>query len=191
VLAALREDSGIDVWLVFGRPIVDRYYPALIAFAQASGKAVVVSCGVPLEREVHESLRAGGIAVLEDPELCLRALGCIQRAAVSERIAPGRAQGIQARPDLRGRGNDDRIHAIIENDREFGPVLVLRLLGAQSRVVRALPASADDLSDAVREIAAAEGRRCDSTERIVASLQKLGASTPPGADAHIDVTLAL
>jgi acyl-CoA synthetase (NDP forming) len=187
-LAALREDSGIDVWLVFGRPIVDRYFPALIAFAQASGKAVIVSCGAPLEREVHEALRAGGIAVLEDPELCLRALGRIQRAAGAS-TAPVQTEAQEALLDSRLRGNDGLVHAAIENDRDFGSVLALSNGAAVRRVVRALPASPEDLRDAVQELAAIDGALHSSTDRIVARLRDWITSTPAGAEASADLPL--
>jgi acyl-CoA synthetase (NDP forming) len=215
-LAALRDDSSIDVWLVFGRPIVDRYYPALIEFAQASGKAVIVSCGVALERQVHEALRAGGIAVLEDPELCLRALGRIQRAAgasdasgvkaqtdealLNSRLrendvtdvasAQAGAQGKHNDLEIRVRGNHGRVHASIENDRDFGSILALRKVGANRRVVRALPASTPDLRDAVPELAAGDRALGSSTDRIVARLQEWIAASPAGVEASVDLCLA-
>jgi acyl-CoA synthetase (NDP forming) len=240
-LAALREDDSIDVWLVFGRPIVDRYYPALIEFAQASGKAVIVSCGVPLEADVHDALLTGGIAVLQDPELCLRGLGKIQRAAGARPVAPTRRGAGEAVLDSRLRGNDGNggndgsgvndgsdvapakaraedtsldsrlrgnggssgndgssdpqgnevaaVRAAVENDRDFGPVLALSSGVAARRVVRALPASIDDLCDAAQELAVMDKRLSGSLERIVKWLQGWIASNPPGTEARVDLTL--
>lgn len=196
-LHALRAHDGIDVWLVFGRPIVDRYYPALIDFAHVSGKALIVSCGVPLEPHIHDALRAGGIAVLADPALCLRALGKIARAAgtrfsscsdtdnayphpgarvprkrtASASDVPQRAPG----EELRAPANDILVHATIEDDRDFGPVLTLVSGAAQGRVVRALSASRDDLRTALNELAAT--RQCPhaALERYGTSAEQLAA----------------
>jgi acyl-CoA synthetase (NDP forming) len=194
-LAALREDDSVDVWLVFGRPIVDRYHLALVEFARASGKAVIVSCAVPLERDVHEALTAAGIAVLQDPELCLRALGRIQRAAgsvapMNSGVAAVETGAQEPSLDSRLRGNDgNSVRAVIENDRDFGPVLALRSSVAARRVVRALPASNDDLCDAVQELAVLDKRLSGSLERIVGSLQDWIASMPPGTEASVDLKL--
>ncbi|MPZ46994.1 MAG: hypothetical protein GEV05_27245 [Betaproteobacteria bacterium] len=273
-LAALREDDSIDVWLVFGRPIVDRYYRVLIDFAQTTGKTMIVCCGVPLEPAVHVKLREAGIAVLDDPQLCLRALGRIQRAAIESRMecsgtenhTPCRARiGMQADavrpartmvrefpaspPALRatpprerrgktrtfpscqgGAGRDNvadgvvtlrradytpspreprwseaeeelqragqrkpgstrSVHAAIEDDRDFGPVLALSSGVVGRRVVRALPASTDDLRDAAQELAAIDSRLCGSLERIVGSLHDWIESNPPGTEACVDLAL--
>ncbi|MGH8639319.1 MAG: hypothetical protein ACREUZ_19460, partial [Burkholderiales bacterium] len=189
-LGALRENDSIDVWLVFGRPIVDRYYPALVEFAQASGKATIVSCGVPLDQKVHDALLAGGIPVLEDPALCLRALGRIQRAAGTSPVVPVKT-GAQVLLDSRVRGNDDRIelHVAIEEDRDFGPVLALSSGVMGRRVVRALPASTDDLRDAAQELAAIDSRLCGSLDCIVGSLHDWIESNPLGTEARVDLAL--
>lgn len=145
-LAALRADAGIDVWLVFGRPIVDRYAAAFIEFAHTSGKTVIVSCGVPLSPEVAQRLRAGGIAVLEDPALCLRALACLVRSR------PRQVARIGSAADAPG------VRLAVEQDRDFGPIVTLQSARSGARVVRALPAARADLSDALAELAA-----CDPT----------------------------
>jgi hypothetical protein len=185
-LDALRADDSIDVWLVFGRPIVDRYSPALIEFARTSGKAVVVCCGVPLEAAVHRALRDGGIAVLEDPELCLQALGRIQRAGIG---AKPRGRDEQRHAGYGKPLGSQTVHAAIENDREFGPILTLTTAATRGRIVRALPASSEHLRDAAHELAAADIGLADATERIAASLHALVESTPPGAEASIDLPL--
>src|SRR5690606_39219870 len=83
-LEALREDDSINVWIVFGHPLIDRYHAQLIDFAQSTGKALVVCTGVPLAESVHELLRENGVPVLLDPELCLRAIASVARAAADD-----------------------------------------------------------------------------------------------------------
>src|SRR5690606_25181034 len=141
-LSALAEDGSIDVWLVFGRPIVALYYPALIDFATKTGKAVIVACGVPLEAEVRRALRAGGIGVAHDPALCLAALGRV--IGVRPRIAFERRE--QA-------SHDTVVRAAIEDDPDFGRVVTLMADAGVRRVVRYLPATVDALRDAVHELA--------------------------------------
>jgi len=167
-LAVLREDRDIDVWLVFGRPIVDRYSAAFIEFARARGKVVIVSCGVPIPPEIDAALRAGGIPVLDDPALCLTALGRIVRAA---RKNAGCAAGTPR-----------KITATIETDRDFGSVLALTTSHAPRRVVRALPADANDLRDALEEIAGMH-----PPESTIDRLQDLVASGTPATQIELDL----
>jgi acyl-CoA synthetase (NDP forming) len=166
--ATLRDDESVDVWLVFGRPIVDRYYQAFIDFARASGKAVIVSCGVPIAPEIRTALRDGGVAVLDDPELCLRALGRIVRA-----VDRGTVRDAGAAPT--------KITATIEDDRDFGHVLALSAQHGPSRVVRALPAQRDDLCDALGEIA---GTRV--SQSMVERLGQFAATATAGRRIELD-----
>jgi acyl-CoA synthetase (NDP forming) len=83
--AALRDDSTVDTWMIFGRPVIDRYHADICGFARDAGKAVLVASGVALRPEVEDALREGGVAALDDPEICVRALGAIHRAG---RAAP-------------------------------------------------------------------------------------------------------
>jgi acyl-CoA synthetase (NDP forming) len=167
-LAALQDETCIDVWLVFGRPIVDRYYQAFVDFTRTSGKAVIVACGVPIAPEIHAALRDGGIPVLEDPELCLRALGRIARA--------NGTRGVR-----RGAATPSGITAGIDEDRDFGPVLALSTPDSALRVIRALPASVDDVRDALEEIAGG----CVS-EAVVERLRQFAASEIPGGSIELD-----
>ena len=164
-LATLREDDSINVWMLFGRPIIDRYYPMLIEFVNATGKAMVVCCGVPLAPDVHAALAEHGIAVLLDPELCLRALARFARRpaeepvpapALPERTVEGRIVGGRQAGELLARhGLGVSAAAVpwlrveIARDRDFGPVVMANWLPAYRvgthRVVRALPASGADL----------------------------------------------
>jgi acyl-CoA synthetase (NDP forming) len=173
-LALIREEPGVDAWLVFGRPIIDRYAAALIEFATGSSRALIVCCGVPLAPELHARLQQNGIAVLADPELCLRALARVQRAAYFRDIAPGAALKIDAEPLEVSRGGTPVLSLAIEQDRDFGAVLALSAVpsfGSRShRIVRVLPATALDLEDAVLELAALHGGLPAEAEDIVAAL---------------------
>jgi acyl-CoA synthetase (NDP forming) len=169
-LTALGDDHSVDVWLVFGRPIVDRYYQAFIDFARASGKTVIVSCGVPIAPEIRTALRDAGIGVLDDPELCLRALGRIVRAT--------RRRFAQCAP-----GTPVVITATIEHDRDFGSVLGLSTRYAHARVVRALPATQEDLRDALQEIAGTP-----VAEDMVEQLGQFAASGTVGRRADLELT---
>lgn len=168
-LAALRADDSIDVWLVFGRPVVDRYYQALIDFARTSGKPVIVSCGVPIAPDVHAALREGGIAVLEDPELCLRALGRVERAV----------GGLTRRAD----SAPAEVTASIEHDPDFGAVLALSAPHVGPRVIRALPAAPDRLRDALEEIAGAH-----LAESAIERLLQFAASEKAGRRIELSLT---
>jgi acyl-CoA synthetase (NDP forming) len=178
VLEVLRNDESIDVWLIFGRPIVDRYHQAFIDFARATGKAVIVSCEVQIAADLQESFQANGVTVLDDPALSMRALAQIVKAARS------RAPGFDAPAELPSRtgqsvmsdadaaatllghgftaltGRAPVMHAGVDIDREFGPVVsasALACTGASlQRVVRALPVTREALHDAARELTSNE-----------------------------------
>jgi len=193
-LACLAEDRDVDVWIVFGRPIIDRYHEALAAFADATGKAVIVSSGVPIAAEIEKSLQDHKVAVLPDPELCMRAIAAILRSrgvagiefadadfnslavrgtgrlldhttAAAALAAHGLPVVAEARPALL---------IAIEEDRDFGAVLIVRaaspFVARARRVVRALPASSSDLRDVVAELATLEGGLPASATVIVAAL---------------------
>lgn len=202
-LAALGADDDIDVWLVFGRPVVDRYPQALIDFADASGKAVIVSCGVPIATELRAALQANHVAVLDDPELTMRALARVVRAiapadtlealaSVPSRTAARTLDSSESAELLRKRGIPEAAGGVpllavtIEHDRDFGPVIgvsVLSASGRERRVVRALPASGATLRDAVRELAANEGELPAAAEDIAGALEAAAALHA----AHTDV----
>ena len=178
---AIRLDASVDVWVVFGRPIVDRYYERLIAFSKSSTKAMVVCCGVPLAPEIHKALQSNGVAALTDPELCMRALARIQRAA--SHGAESRAMTCDDGPVL---------GVAIEQDREFGEVLCISAatpFGRRRRVVRALPAATGDLRDAVLELAALEGGLPAAVHTIVATLREIVESHSPGTEARFDIAI--
>ena len=173
-LAALKEDDCINVWMVFGRPVIDRYHHKLVEFVQTTGKALIACSGVPLVNEVHEALRDGGIAVLADPELCMRAIARIANVGEDESSIPeqtaatyatdaqialvpqrmlelftsiGISTSAQVRPLLR---------VETERDADFGAVLAASwqpsLSAGHDRIVRALPVQGQDLSSMVADL---------------------------------------
>jgi acyl-CoA synthetase (NDP forming) len=189
-LDAIRTDASVDVWMVFGRPIIDRYYETLIEFSKSSTKAMIVCCGVPLPPEIHAALRKNGVAVLTDPELCLRALARIQRA-----MRPHMREAMPAKPaqlEL-ARASAPVLSVAIEHDRDFGDVIALSaatpFARACRRVVRVLPVSLDDLHDAMHELAAIEGGLPASADDIAAALHAIVQSHTSGSAARIDLTV--
>lgn len=125
--AALMADCDVDTWLVFGRPIIDRYHAAIRAFARESGKLVLVSSVVPMTAEVTAELAQDDVTVLDDPQLCMRALGAIVRAG---------PLGYPAIEWGDGAGMD------VEQDADFGPVRIDTLADG-SRCITILPGTAD------------------------------------------------
>lgn len=175
VFATLATDTLIDAWVIFGRPIIDRYHADIRAFVRDTGKLVLLSSGVPLPAEVEAVLQQDRVPVLQDPELCMRALGAIHRAgpvtagaarawADSPRRAPARqplagdaAQHLLARqglqPALAATAPEFRVE--LAQDQDFGPVLLVsnasQHAGSQNRRgICAVPADAAELSAAVR-----------------------------------------
>ena len=88
-LGAIREDRSVDGWIVFGRALIDRYYEDVAALARTSRLLVMACPGVPLPAQAERTLADSGVVVLDDPELCCRAVGAVQRA--SEGAAGGTA----------------------------------------------------------------------------------------------------
>lgn len=156
-LATLAKDTRVDTWLVFGRPVIDRYHGEICAFARDTGKAVMVSSGVALRPEIQEALKQGNVPAFDDPDICIRALGALHRASQSAGGQQRNWSGIQPRPpgasvapgaltnlldryslprpetgtgDASGRRKPDLIVAV-RQDADFGPVLTLQL-GAES-----------------------------------------------------------
>ncbi len=188
-LAAIPSDDSVDVWVVFGRPVVDRYYEALAAFAKSSGKSLVVSCVVPVAPEIHAALQSSGIAVLPDPELCMRALACIQRAsAIPAFTAHSATTPASALPEHAG--GVPVLLTSIRNDPDFGIVMAISVASplfndAHSHprhIIRVLPATAADWHDALCELAALEGALPATPEAIVPALLAIEAAY----DAHPD-----
>ncbi|MBK8738395.1 MAG: CoA-binding protein [Betaproteobacteria bacterium] len=96
--ATLAGDTVIDTWIVFGRPVIDRYPAEIAAFAKATGKSVIASSGVALRPETEAALQQDGVPVLDDPELCMRALKAICRAAGADAGSSDDWSGVRARP---------------------------------------------------------------------------------------------
>lgn len=195
-LDALQSDDSIDVWMVFGRPVIDRYYEKLISFVKTTGKAVIACSGVPLANEVHDALRNGGIAVLPDPELCLRALARIANARANDdsiREHPVPKYIIEDRETAATRpctmahfsnqGISVSSHAQpflrveTQNDADFGAVLAVSWQPScgvgYDKIVRALPVQEHDLY------------------AIAADLQRQGTDRPLSAAQVYDAMRAL
>jgi acyl-CoA synthetase (NDP forming) len=213
-LAAIGADDSIDVWMVFGRPVIDRYHADLAAFAQATSKAVIVSSGVPLSQDVQSALRESRVAVMDDPELCLRALGAVHRAGFAAG-ASARARDWSA---AAGPGGDthpaDAVAALAARgfqvseqgapvlrvasawDADFGPIVTLSAVAASGaagrRIVRALPATADDAADMVRDLAKVAGTLTAAPGAIEQALGAVAdASMPKDGMARLVVDLGL
>ena len=75
------------------------------------------------------------------------------------------------------------VAATIERDRDFGTVLALSTPQRGERVVRALPATADDLRGALEEIAGAR-----MPESTVERLREFAASETPGDRIELGAT---
>lgn len=151
--AALREDRAVGTWLVFGRPIIDRYHAAIRAFARESGRLVLVCPVVPMTAEVGAALAADAVPVLEDPELCMRALGAVLAAGPPGRVATDwdAAPREGAPPPEGGAG----LRAAFGQDGDFGAVL--RLRGGAVPVACVLPAGRAVLAAALRRAAPGAG----------------------------------
>lgn len=174
-LEAIETDEAVDTWIVFGRPIVDRYHAEIGDFARRCGKTVVVCTGVPPKPEIEEQLQRDGVIIVQEPELCARALGAIHDAgrwatAREKRnwtelprrepgdapLAAGQAGALLARRGLKlttgGAAGGTFVVSVIQ-DSDFGPLLVVRDDLRGRRSVRALPATASELRSAVEEVA--------------------------------------
>lgn len=179
----LKDDALVDTWLVFGRPVIDRYHAEIRAFSAASGKAVIVSSGVAMRPEVQDALQEAGVPVLDDPQLCMRALGAIHRARGGAGMRDWRSEPSRIAGDVMDRASTRSWlskHALdatstttersgmsriaLHQDADFGPVLSIGRTSSSTsrdpaRVARALPLDDPDLDALAREAcdAASEG----------------------------------
>jgi acyl-CoA synthetase (NDP forming) len=150
--AALRADRTVDTWLVFGRPIIDRYHAAIRAFARESGKLVLVSSVVPMTAEVEAALNEDDVPVLDDPQLCMRALGAILAAGPLDSPATDWDDVPTPRDTPAPIANEPAglsLHVTIGEDADFGSVLTLQR-GEAARAVCILPAGRAVLEEAAR-----------------------------------------
>jgi acyl-CoA synthetase (NDP forming) len=179
--ATLAAETLVDTWLVFGRPVIDRYHAEICGFARDTGKSVIVSSGVALRPEVQDALHAGHVAVLDDPAICMRALGAVHAAGRAGAhdgdwaAMPRRKTGNASRNDGVGRrlasagfpttagtaasGASSRAALSISarHDADFGPVLAFARVPERARrdagrIVRALPVSDATLAAAIAEV---------------------------------------
>lgn len=175
VFATLAKDTLIDAWVIFGRPIIDRYHADIGRWVRETGKLVLVSTGVPLSAEVEQALLEDHVAVLRDPELCMRALGAIHRAGPLEASHATDWDGYPPRRAAAHPLDDAAAHTLlarhglaqgmaatafclrVRQDPDFGPVLLIS--GATGsladRAVCVLPAGDDAIRAACASIGAA------------------------------------
>ncbi|MGH8811075.1 MAG: CoA-binding protein [Advenella sp.] len=181
-LEALKEDDCINVWMVFGRPVIDRYHQKLAHFAQITGKALIACSGVPLTAEVAKALHEGGVATVTDPELCMRAIARIANVREEDSPTPKRftvaeteestirplalpqASALLQRLTI---STSTKAKALLRveawSDPDFGLVMGASWQPAlsigRSRVVRALPLQGTSLSSMVTDLVA-QGTHC-------------------------------
>ena len=110
VLEVLGRSAGVPAtWIVAGRASIDRYYRQVIDFAAGSTLDIAVCPGIALAPEVDAALAGAGLAVLDDSELCMRALGRI--AAAGDRDADP-----QDRTDARPRSSSGTAASPVDVD---------------------------------------------------------------------------
>ncbi|MCG3770667.1 MAG: hypothetical protein JW384_01821 [Nitrosomonadaceae bacterium] len=74
-LDVLRTTKEVGTWVVFGRPILDRFHKRIADEGKLFEGNLIACSGVGLGAETADSLRDGGVPVVEDPEYCIRAIG--------------------------------------------------------------------------------------------------------------------
>jgi len=209
-LLAISSEKDIDAWIVFGRPVIDRYHEDLAAFSKSSSGAVIVSSGVPLAPAVEKSLSDAGVAVMDDPELCLRALGALHRAGFASNmpardwIGPaenagdnGQAMRLLEENRLESAEALPVLRVTTEEDRDFGMILTLSPIFpsgiAGRRVVRALPAGARDMEDMAHDFAKSEGHLPAPAATIewgLATVARAGTSNSGGTEIAVDLAVS-
>lgn len=80
-LTALAEDRSVDTWVVVGRPILERYRAVLADHAPRMAAPLILCTGVPAVPGAAAQDAIPGVAQLDDPELCMRAIARIAAAA--------------------------------------------------------------------------------------------------------------
>lgn len=127
VLDVLGRAEGVPgTWIVAGRATIDRYYRAVLDFAARSPLEVAICPGIALAPDVDAAFAEAGVAVLDDSELCMRALGRIAGAADHD-PDPQPRTGAEPRPQSGTAADPVRVDAVL---REYGVPL------APSRFVR-------------------------------------------------------
>lgn len=142
--AALMQDRTVDTWLVFGRPIIDRYHAAIRGFARESGKLVLVSSVVPMTADVEDALKQDDVPVLDDPQLCMRALGAVLAAGPADRTATDWDDAPDLPDGERVVWERQGVCATVRKDADFGPVLRIARANAPN-LACILPADAATL----------------------------------------------
>ncbi len=95
-LKTLRDNEEVANWVVFGRPVLDRYHALIAAEAEHFRGRLIACSGVPVPTETARPLADAGIPLVEDPEACMRAIGCIARRQTLTAVArPADRQALQ------------------------------------------------------------------------------------------------
>lgn len=115
VLDVLGRAEGVPgTWIVAGRATIDRYYRAVLDFAARGALDVVVCPGIALAPEVDAAFAEAGVAVLDDSELCMRALGRIAAAADHD-PDPQPREGAEPRPQSGTAADPVRVDAVLRD----------------------------------------------------------------------------
>lgn len=201
-LEAIDKDDTVDTWIVFGRPIIDRYHAQISDFAKCCGKTVVVCTGVPPTPEIEDILRKDGVIVVQEPELCARALGAIYAARRSA-DGPGgdwhalpmreadetpldaeRANSLLLRQGLTIEESEEigeMLDISIIQDPDFGPVLVVADNLRHRQGLRAMPLSLAGLRALIGDVV---DREVEAIALVAEALSALYGEDPGIAAVH-------
>ncbi len=100
-LDVLKSNTEVATWVLFGRPILDRYHRQIAGYAPQFEAELVACSGVGITPETAASLKEGGVTLLEDPELCMRALGRLAKHDAQAKAASVVEPGAKDRGKLR------------------------------------------------------------------------------------------
>jgi acyl-CoA synthetase (NDP forming) len=159
VLDVLGRAEGVPgTWVVAGRATVDRYYPQVLDFAAGSSLEVAVCPGIALAPGVDAVFAEAGVAVLDDSELCMRALGRIAGAADHDPDPQPRV-GAEPRPQSGTAADPVRVDAVL---REHGvPLAASRFVGDDAELQALVAEGALTYPVAVKSATALIAHRSD------------------------------
>mgnify|MGYP001194317917 FL=1 len=85
-LDAVANDPRVGTWVVFGRPIIDRYHEQLVTHRRGRSHNLIACPCVPTEEHINRSLADGGVPVIEDPLNTAKAIAAVVTAAAAPPI---------------------------------------------------------------------------------------------------------